>query len=369
MNNLTYVNKFNKIIHLLFAVIFFSSFSIYAQKDSVEKYLDGKIVTDIKSDGGDLWVATEGNGIYKYNKLKNNWANFSSDNKKLKQDFFYCIEFSPRFIWAGSADGLYIYDKRRNRWDKRKFSLGGQFGNWIRSLEYDKNENILWVGRFKYLTQYNLTTQQYKDFDLTVNNNDQTNTIKSLALDGDSLLWIGVEAGLHKLVKSFNNSPDNPKIIYFDNNDDYFLGEGKQVSVSKILPDNELIWFGTDEFVTEKNPEFNVGGLFLFDRKINWIKFSELNKLDANGIFSVEKSGKYIWTSIYSFNPKSKEAMGKGIYLIDRNKFTVKKLNSDFIPETILSIHFDGNNIWLGTSSGLFKINLVTDFMPDFSKK
>ncbi|MBK8945557.1 MAG: hypothetical protein IPM32_09845 [Ignavibacteriae bacterium] len=368
MINLTKVNIKSLIIHLFVLALFCNNF-IFSQKDSVENFLNGKIITDIKSDGIDLWVATEGNGVYKYNKFKDQWTNFSSDNRKLKQDFFYCIEVSPRFIWAGSADGLYIYDKRRNRWDKRKFSLGGQFGNWIRSLEYDKSENILWIGRFKYLTKYDLTNQKYSDIDLTINKNDQTNTIKHLSLDGDSLLWIGVEAGLHKLLKNAKNSDGNPKIIYYDNNDDYFLGEGKQVSVSRILPDNEFIWFGTDEFITEDNPEFNIGGLFLFDRKINWTKFSELNKLEANGIFSLEKSGKYVWTSIYKFDPKSKELIGQGIFLIDKKNFRIKKINSDFIPDTILSIHFDGNNVWLGSSNGLFKINLVTDFLPDFSKQ
>lgn len=183
---------------LIFIILFLSR-NINSQSDTIDFYLKGKKITDIKSDGVDIWVTTEGDGIYKYIKWKNKWINFSTKNKKIKQDFFYCIEVGPRYIWAGSADGLYTYDKKRKSWRKKRFSLGGQFGNWIRSLRFDKVENKLWIGRFKYLSQYNLLTKKYSDIDLTINKNTKTNSITSISLDGDSLIWIGVEAGIHKL--------------------------------------------------------------------------------------------------------------------------------------------------------------------------
>ncbi len=362
----TPMNKFYLIVHYtLFTIIFFTN-SVSAQEAKIDSFLPDRIITDLKSDGVELWVTTEGDGIYKYNKLKDKWTNYSSENKKIKQDFFYCIEINPRFIWAGSAEGLYIFDRRRNRWAKRKFALGGQFGNWIRSLKYDRTQNILWIGRFKFLTEYNLRTHKYHDIDLTVNKNNLTNTVKTIAEDGDSVLWIGVEAGVHKIIKNENEKNHAFKIQYFNNTDDFFMGEGKQVSISKILPDNDYIWFGTDEFKTQENPEFNVGGLFRFDRKINWIKFDEFNKLNANGIFSLVKTGNYIWTSVYTFDPQSKNSIGKGIFIINRKTLDVTKVNSKVIPETVLSMFFDGKYIWLGTNNGLYRISLVNNFITDF---
>jgi len=363
------MNCFKKLSadRIILRITIFLVFSINTTAFSqqvIESFLKTIKVTDIESDGVDIWVATEGNGIYKYVKSKNKWLNFSSENKKIKQDFFYCLEVGNRYIWAGSADGLYTYDKKRKRWRKRKFGLGGQFGNWIRSLKYDKKRNTLWIGRFKYLTKYDLLKRKYSDIDLTVNKNDKTNSVKTLSLDGDSLLWIGVEAGVHKLAldKDSNNNS-----IFYDNNTNFFLNEGKQVSVSSILTEQDFLWFATDEFVTRENPDFNIGGLFRFDRKIDWQKFDENNSFSGNGIFSLEQTGNYIWVSVYKFNPETKEFIGKGIELINRNTLKTMKVKNNLIPNTVFSMHFDGINLWLGTNDGIRKIELTNSIVADFN--
>ena len=353
--------KLTEIVRFTLFLIFLLFNSLLAQSVEIEVFLEGIKVTDIKNDGVDMLVATEGNGIYKYVKWKNKWVNFSTENKKIKQDFFYCIEIGPRYVWAGSANGLYTFDKKRNRWSKRRFALGGQFGNWIRSLKFDKKENKLWIGRFKYLTQYNLLTKKYTDFDLTNQKNEKTNSVKSITLDGDSLIWIGVEAGLHKHLKSDSTF----STVFYDSKTNYFLQEGDQVSVSDILFEQNNIWFATDEFVTTQHPDFNVGGLYRFDRGINWIKFSEYSNLSGSGIFSLELTGNYIWTSVYKFNPENKTVFGRGINLINRKTLKTIKIDNDLIPETVYTLHFDGNNMWLGTNDGIRKINLTNLLIPD----
>lgn len=344
-----------------FILISFFYISSFSQTENIDVYLEGKKITDIKNDGVDIWVATEGNGIYKYIKWKDKWINFSTENKKIRQDFFYCIEVGPRYIWAGSADGLYTYDKKRNRWSKKRFSLGGQFGNWIRSLEYDKAENKLWIGRFKYLSQFNLITKKYSDFNLTKKKNEKTNSVKSVTLDGDSVLWIGVEAGLHK----YRKDDSSFSTIFYDSKNNYFLEEGDQVSVSHILFEQNNMWIGTDEFVTPEHPDFNIGGLFRYDRGINWIKFGEHSKLSGSGIFSLALTGNYIWTSVYKFDPESKGIIGKGLNLINRKTLQSIRIDNNLIPDTIYSLHFDGNNMWIGTIDGIRKINLSSSLIPD----
>lgn len=359
----TRMKLFTEIIQFCILLSILLSTINFAQSDTVEVFLEGKKITSIKNDGVDIWVATEGNGIYKYIKWKNKWINFSSDNNTLKQNFFYCIEVGPRYIWAGSADGLYTYDKKRNKWTKKRFTLGGQFGNWIRSLKFDKSDNKLWIGRFKYLSQFDLITKKYSDFDLTVKNDEKTNSVLDINIDGDSVIWIGVEAGLHKYDK--NSSDFSTKFYNSKNNN--FLNEGDQVSVSNILFEQKNIWFGTDEFVTKQNPEFNLGGLFRFDRKINWIRFGEYAKLEGSGIFALELTGNYIWSSVYKFEPKSKTIIGKGLNLINRKTLEIRKVENNLIPDTIYSLHFDGENLWLGTKDGLRKIKLTNGLLPDFS--
>ncbi len=356
--------KYIRIISkLTFTILLIVNSINYSNPEQIEVFLEGIKITDIKNDGVDIWVTTEGNGIYRYAKWKNKWINYSKNNNKIKQNYFYCIEVGHRYIWAGSADGLYIYDKKRRRWNKKRFTRGGQFGNWIRALKFDKNENKLWIGRFKYLTQFDLITKKYKDFDLTIRKNEKTNSVKSISLDGDSLIWIGVESGLHKFSKTKSNS--YTKHYYSKNN--YFPNEGEQISITNILCEQNNIWFGTDEFITNQNPDFNKGGLFRFDRNISWKKFSEHSKLSGSGIFSLELTGNYIWVSVYKFDSENKKAIGKGLNLINRKTLKSIEIKNSLIPDTIFSIHFDGDNIWLGTINGLRKINLRSDFLPNFS--
>ena len=126
------------------------------------------------------------------------------------------------------------------------------------------------------------------------------------------------------------------------------------------------IWFGTQEFVTRENPNFNLGGLYRYDRTVNWKKFGEYSELNGNGIFSLEITGNYIWSSVYKFDSDSKSLEGKGINLINRNTLETKKINSDLIPETVFCLHFDGENMWLGTNDGIRQISFRNSILPDF---
>lgn len=332
----------------------------------IESFLPGVSVTDICSDGSDIWITTDGRGIYKYSSEKESWKNYSTQKNNLKHDFFYCIASSDKYVWAGSSDGLFIFDKRRKRWSKRKFGKGGQLGNWIRSLEYDKYDRILWIGRFKNLTRFDLKKRRFTDFDLTVNGNEKTNTIKTIKVDGDSLVWFGTEAGVHKFYKSIDLS--DPKSRYFYNNSrNYFNRDGKSISISTILIEQNNVWFGLDEFITKNNPDYNVGGVYKFNRQNEWIRFDKTDGFEANGIYDMEVTGKYIWVSLYQFNIEKKEPFGQGIVLIDRISGEVKTLNGSEIPSEVYSLLYDGTSIWLGSKNGITKINLSTRFIPSFT--
>ncbi len=352
------------IIILILSLCFYEN---NAQTISVERFLSKIKVTDIKNDGKDIWATTEGNGIYRYNSKKNKWENFSTDNKKIKQDFFYCIEISKKYIWAGSTNGLYIFDKRRKKWKRKGFSKGGQFGNWIRSLKYDKKHKTLWIGRFRNLSRYSLPRKKYYDYNLTIKKVDKTNSIKSLHIDGDSLLWIGTEAGLHK----FNingNLRKKQGLSFYNNSNNYFMNESDQVSVTNILTEQNSIWFGTDEFITKENPNFNVGGMYQFDRGIEWKKLSSQNGLNSNGVFDLELVGNYIWVATYQFNPTSKKQMHRGITLVNRLNMSTSKLENSDIPITVNTLHFDGTNMWIGTNDGIRKIKLTNSIVPNFTR-
>ncbi len=358
-------NKFKYILLLLsvLAEILYGQKSIF----EIQSYLQNVPVYDISSEGKNIWFATNGYGIFKYTPATNKWENYSTNNKKLKIDFFYCITSNKDYVWAGSTDGLFILNKKRNRWKRRKFGKGGQLGNWIRTLQYDKYSNVVWIGRFQYLTVYDLKRRKYRDIDLKVKGNEKTNNIRSILVEGDSVLWIGTEGGLHRLSKKRIVKVDSTNTFY-DNSLNYFNGEGDEVSVSAILSERNYLWLGTDEFITPQNPNFNLGGLFRFDKENEWIKLDENNGLQANGIFSLARTGNTIWVSTYKFDQNKKEASGRGISLVNRIDLSAKNVINENLPNNIFKIFFDGKFVWLGTENGVYKIPVTNKLVPEFKE-
>ncbi len=335
-----------------------------------EYFLDGVMIYDITGNNKEIWIATYGRGIYKYSVSDGKWTNFSTNTGTLQQDFFYTIAENENFVWAGCSDGLYIYDKKRNAWTKRKFGLGGELGNWVRAVEYDKHENVLWIGRFKYLTKLDVARQKYTDHDLTIGGNVKTNNIKFIAVDGDSLVWFGTEVGIHKYNKQ-RSIEDKRSLEFVTNKLNNFNGDGEAVSVSDMLFESKNIWFGMDEFLTPQKPKFNIGGVYFHDRKNTWIRFDEQKKMSANGIYSLAMSGNIIWASVYEFDRIKKDQLGKGISLINRITKNVTNITKDELKlksDKIYSLYFDGINMWLGTEDGMMKIK-ITNELAEFKNE
>lgn len=360
MMNMTIKNFCSNVNYAVFFL--FISLNLFGQdnESKIEKIISGIEVNDISGDEENIWFATNGKGIYKYDLKTNNLSNYSTLLDNLQMDFFYCLTSNKDYVWAGSTDGLFILDKKRDRWSKRKFGKGGQLSNWIRSVEYDPYDNSVWIGRFMYLTKFDMKDKRFYDYDLTQNQNMKTNTIKTVKVDGDSLVWFGTEAGLHKYDKSRSIDYDEA-LKFYDNSFNYFYGEGESVSISAVLVEQNNLWIGLDEFITADNPEYNLGGLYKFNRKNEWTKFDDKTGLSGNGIFCLERTGKYIWAGIYQFGKNTKDIYGRGLAIINSITNEVKEIRNEILPYTILSLYFDGKNMWVGTDSGAFRIELTND--------
>lgn len=354
-----------RILILLLSIL---CINLYSQTPlKINKFLDGITVYDITGDGKNIWVATNGNGIFSYSPEKSKWDNYSTSNGKLQLNFFYAIDANKDFVWAGSTDGFFIFDKKRGNWTKRKFGLGGQLSNWIRSVKYDPLENVVWIGRFKYLTRYDLTQRRFTDIDLTTKNDEKTNTIKTIQIDGDSLVWFGTENGLHKYDKS-RKIEDTENIKFYDNTRNYFKGDGDAVSISALLLEQGNVWIGLDEFITKSNPDYNLGGIYKYDRRYEWLRFDTKNGLSGNGVFDMALTGNFIWVSLYQFSIETKEPYGRGLALINRQTEEVIPLYDTGLPSVVYSLYYDGRYLWMGAKDGLYQLDLSNNFVTDFSK-
>lgn len=355
-----------KLLYLLFLLFVCSKFTHAenAVAPSIESFLDGAIISQIAGDETGIWVATYGKGIYYYSLKDNSWTNYSTSQGNLQQDFFYCIAVNKDYVWAGCSDGLFTLTRKTNTWMKRKFGKGGELGQWVRAVAFDPSINTLWIGRFKFLTKLEIDKQKYTDYDLTINGDAKTNNIKTVKVDGDSLVWFGTEVGIHKYTKPYDL--DDPKSRQFiTSKDNNFNGDGDAISPADMLFETKNIWFGLDEFVTVQKPNFNIGGVYFYNRKLDWERFGKSNGLQANGIFCLARTGNYIWASVYDFNKSNKEQVGQGVALINRYTKKVTRISKDELnlrSDKILSMFYDGNNMWLGTEAGLLKIKITNDF-------
>jgi hypothetical protein len=157
---------------------------------------------------------------------------------------------------------------------------------------------------------------------------------------------------------------------YITNKKNAFNEEGYAVSVSNILFEGERIWFATDEFVTKEQPNFNIGGIYIYNRKINWDRISRGDGLAANGIYSLGKTGNHIWVGVYEFDKIEKAEYGKGLFIINRLTGRVSPVDLNqikIVSSIILSFHFDGKYMWIGTGEGLVRVkidNRLADWSP-----
>ena len=93
---------------------------------------------DILVQGNELWVATAGNGLYRYDPVRRRMtAHFSFSNNQ----FSSLLGTADGTILAGGRDGLYRLAPGTNRFE----SVSGFSGNPVRALAQDKAGRI-WVG-------------------------------------------------------------------------------------------------------------------------------------------------------------------------------------------------------------------------------
>lgn len=343
-------------------MLLFSFSRINAQTD-YQLFLKGSKITDIKQDGTSIWFSTYGDGIYQYSAKDDKWINYSSANSNLDNDLFNCVAANKDYIWAGSSEGLFICSRKTGKWTKRKFAQGGEFGNWIRSLTYDEKKGRLWVGRFRNVTVFDIKKNSFTDYNRAQSGDDKTNNINTIALEGDSAVWFGAEYGMHRF-EARKNIDNSENWTYYNNKDRNFNGEGNSVSVTDFVFFKKEIWLGTDEFITKEQPEYNIGGIYVWDRKLKWDRISKANGLGGNGIYCLAQTGNYIWAAVYEFKKNDKEEYGKGLFLINRltKKVSAIDLNElDLNTSNIHALHFDGTYMWIGTTEGVIRLKIANE--------
>lgn len=314
----------------------------------------GQIRSILKDDQGYLWVATLRNGLdqFKIDKEGNlqklrNIKTLKGPLNEFENDLFINLHKDKEgAIWVASTlKGVFKLDPQTLEYENFNFdpqkpvhkSLSG---NRIWGLEVDSADN-LWIGTWQDGLNYlNPKTREVKHYKAGPDKETSLldNAIRTLLLEGDSILWIGTGNGLNKMdlrnetFTAFQNQPEDPNSL--SNN-----------LIWTLLKDRKgNLWVGTNAGLNKFDP--------ITER---FERYFELDGLVNNTVYGLleDKEGK-IWINT---------ANGLGLMLPGKSKPIFKSAllpeeldNVEFLPKA----HFRDDQtgmLYFGNEKGLLRVN------------
>ena len=344
---------------------------------------------------GIVWIGTQlGKGINKVELSKNNFMTIpvlSVPNKSLNDNIIWTIfESTKNDIWIGTyRGGINKINYRTNVFEYYgKDKIGDSH---IRTIIEDFKGNM-WIGTFSNgLTFYDVNRNIFKHFTLSENIKSlKSNQIQALAIDGDSILYIGTfGGGLSKLnlinfykdqipeFTTYKHSPSNNHSIsddriyslHIDKNGELWIGthgsglnlfDKKSLTFSGYKNENNLLNDNGIMTITESVDNKLLigtfgGGLILFDPKTKiYTNINKSLKLDCNDVYGIiddNKSGYWLSTN-------------NGIYKIE---YDLKSFVRYGLLDGLQSLEFSGGAYFKSKSGIIYfgGINGVNYFNPN----
>lgn len=314
-----------------------------------KKLTDSRISAIVESPNKNIWIATQGNGLYRLkreNGKLNQIAYYSTASRngyRISSNIILCLMIDRQNkLWIGTEDsGINILDLETNTFQYCKhdpFNQSSLNHNSIWSI-YEDRAGTIWIGTYAYginlLTGRNSYFQHYQHH--PGNNNCLSHDmVNSFVEDKDNHLWVATDGGGLNFFERKNN-----RFIHFNRENSNI---GTDVIVSLFEDTRGRLWIGTW-----------ADGLYQFDKKTK--KFIQYNKekdgLASNRILNIseDKDGGLwlctFWGGLTYFN-------------IDNQMTAVYDKNNSGLSDNdvrVLIQDFDGN-LWIGTDVGLDFFNL-----------
>ncbi len=174
--------------------------------DDVSRYDPGKddfevikrlnaLTIDIDEDAqGDLWFSTQGNGLFRYQPKTRKWKQYLHDSSKsdLAHNQVNCTYMDSRQrLWAGTQGGLYLYDRKRDRFERVRLDIPNQQVTGI-----VEDDNAFWLTTGNGLVKYDTETgcQVFTRRDGLLSNQFLPNAIMKAS---DGRIFIGSNNGFN----------------------------------------------------------------------------------------------------------------------------------------------------------------------------
>lgn len=287
----------------------------------------------------DIFIATEGNGLIKYNIDLKESKQFYQDNSLLKSDVIWDVLVdSESKIWIATNLGVNFYDLKSKRL-KSESKLDRIIGNKIVKCIYEDKSGILWLGTeanglYKYASFNNVNHYVYN---ANVSTSLSSNKVNTIYEDNSGIIWVGTQSGVDKFDKQKQ----------FFRHYQYWPNKANTINsnmVWSIFQDNgdyHSLWVGTDK------------GINIFDKSTG----------EVNHITPIFNSSDSKNTGVYSF---FKDYSGKVIVGTDGGAFEVIKnklvpvggvFNKENSYRTYTIFEDNQQRLWLGTKEGLVVVS------------
>ncbi len=185
----------------------------------------GNVRALIQDRGGDLWVATDGDGVSRYDG--EDFSNFSTEDGLANNFVRAILEDRNGDLWFATGNGVCRYDGKSFK--KALNVKAGLVNNFATSIFEDREGN-LWFGTIGGVSKYD--GKRFENF--TTEDGLVDDYIWMILEDGEGNLWFGTSGGVSRY--------DGTKFENFTTKNG--LADD---SVKAILEDSEgNLWFGTD---------------------------------------------------------------------------------------------------------------------------
>jgi signal transduction histidine kinase/CheY-like chemotaxis protein/ligand-binding sensor domain-containing protein len=339
-------------------------FRVYRNDIKDTSSIGGSYIQNIAEDvEGNIWVATIGGGLNKFDRKTNRFHRYRHDEKNINSiasDFVTRVAVDKYGkIWAATQySGLDVFDPKRGiflHYLHKQNDPKSIIGNEISAIFNDSQNNI-WVGTANNgLSKFDRETQSFVNYKHIEGDKGSIsgNRITAIFEDSGQKLWVGTqEKGLNLYnghtgtFKHFLHDPRNPNSLCHN-------------SIQSITEDdNHNLWIGTEN-----------GGLSIYSYA--WEQFFTYSHDDVDNtslggnsvdVIRKDKDGN-MWIGVFGG--------GVNLYKKSAADFTHYKHSSQptsLSNDYVLSIFEDENyNIWLGTDGGgLNLFNLKTGKFTTF---
>lgn len=322
-----------------------------------------KIVRSLERDShGDLWIGTDGNGIYHVQELQNlkpshnNYMHSSQLQSSISGNAIYDImEDEESNIWIGTAwKGISILDGQSNM----EFLYSDIVGkDPFPVLSIYKNQRQLYLGLDgNGLTTYDLKKKELESYNESLQSQLNGTYVQFIKEGKEGTYWLGTFAngliGYNPQKGSFKKYKYNSSKV----------GSISYNDVRYILDDdNENLWVATWG-----------GGLNYFNTQNETFEHYRENEAFENTIssdntISLQQDGENIWIATFGGGLNVLNTKTKIFSHFSYNEENTNSLSSN----NLLSLFKDTkNNLWVGTSGeGINRLNLKTLKFDRFEKE